>query len=58
MYLQFPKEFKIVSMMHVIEKIVHVKIEKLIKTTCKTICRCGIAVRFILVGQRLLNRHI
>lgn len=53
MYLQFSKEFEIITMMHVVEKIVHVKIEKLVKTTGETVRRRLITTRSVFVGQRL-----
>lgn len=40
-------------MMHIVKKIVHVKIEKLVKITGETIRRCCITVRFIFIRQRL-----
>lgn len=44
-------------MMHVVKKVVHVKIEKLVKTIGKIVRRCSITVRLVFVCQRLTNRY-
>lgn len=56
-YLQFPKEIYIHLMMHAFEKVVHIKIEKLIITIGKTIRGCSIILWLVFVGQCLTNKH-
>lgn len=46
-------------MMHGVEKVVHVEIEELVKTTGEAVGARGVGVRFVFVHQRLANnKHL
>lgn len=46
------------SMLHVVKKIVHIEIEKVVETSSKTIRWRSIAIGFVFVGKRLTNKQM